>query len=108
MDNIFIKACKILEINLEIFNAFEDLPVPTVAAINGIALGGGLEMTLVCDYRVMAETAKIGLPEVKLGIIPGAQGTQRLSRLAGLDFAAQARDYHQRLPAWEQRELQGH
>ena len=53
---------KILEINFEIFNAFEDLPVPTVAAINGIALGGGFEMGLVCDYRVMSETAKIGLP----------------------------------------------
>ena len=52
---------RILKINLEVFNAFEDLPIPTVAAINGIALGGGFEMGLVCDYRVMSETARIGL-----------------------------------------------
>jgi 3-hydroxyacyl-CoA dehydrogenase/enoyl-CoA hydratase/3-hydroxybutyryl-CoA epimerase/enoyl-CoA isomerase len=78
---------KILKINLEIFNAFEDLPVPTVAAINGIALGGGLEMALVCDYRVMSETARIGLPETKLGIIPGYGGTTRLPRLIGADNA---------------------
>jgi 3-hydroxyacyl-CoA dehydrogenase/enoyl-CoA hydratase/3-hydroxybutyryl-CoA epimerase/enoyl-CoA isomerase len=80
-------AKKILEINLEIFNAFEDLPVPTVAAINGIALGGGFEMALVCDYRVMAETARVGLPEIKLGIIPGYGGTTRLPRLIGADNA---------------------
>ena len=62
---------KILQINLGVFNAFEDLSIPTVAAINGIALGGGFEMCLVCDYLVMADTAKVGLPETKLGIIPG-------------------------------------
>jgi len=78
---------KILGINTEIFNPFEDLPVPTVAAINGIAFGGGLEMALVCDYRVMAESAKIGLPETKLGIIPGYGGTTRLPRLIGADNA---------------------
>ena len=66
---------------------FEDLPVPTVAAINGIALGGGFEMTLVCDYRVMSEQAKVGLPETKLGIIPGYGGTMRLPRLIGADNA---------------------
>ncbi|MBT8104765.1 MAG: fatty acid oxidation complex subunit alpha FadB, partial [Woeseiaceae bacterium] len=74
---------KILAINIDVFNAFEDLPVPTVAAINGIALGGGFEMTLVCDYRVMSEAAKVGLPETKLGIIPGYGGTTRLPRLIG-------------------------
>jgi 3-hydroxyacyl-CoA dehydrogenase/enoyl-CoA hydratase/3-hydroxybutyryl-CoA epimerase/enoyl-CoA isomerase len=78
---------RILKINLEVFNAFEDLPIPTVAAINGIALGGGLEMGLVCDYRVMSETARIGLPETKLGIIPGYGGTTRLPRLIGADNA---------------------
>jgi 3-hydroxyacyl-CoA dehydrogenase/enoyl-CoA hydratase/3-hydroxybutyryl-CoA epimerase/enoyl-CoA isomerase len=78
---------KILGINNEVFNAFEDLPMPTVAAINGIALGGGLEMTLVCDYRVMSTEARIGLPEVKLGIIPGYGGTTRLPRLIGADNA---------------------
>jgi 3-hydroxyacyl-CoA dehydrogenase/enoyl-CoA hydratase/3-hydroxybutyryl-CoA epimerase/enoyl-CoA isomerase len=80
-------AEKILGINMDIFNAFEDLPVPTVAAINGIALGGGFEMALACDYRVMSETARIGLPEIKLGIIPGYGGTTRLPRLIGADNA---------------------
>ena len=80
-------AEKILRINFDVFNVFEDLPVPTVAAINGIALGGGFEMGLVCDYRVMSETARIGLPETKLGIIPGYGGTTRLPRLIGADNA---------------------
>ena len=80
-------ADKILRINFDVFNAFEDLPVPTVAAINGIALGGGFEMCLVCDYRVMSETARIGQPETKLGIIPGYGGTTRLPRLIGADNA---------------------
>ena len=75
-----------LEAN-KIFNAFEDLNVPTVAAINGIALGGGLEMCLAADFRVMAASAKIGLPEVKLGISPGFGGTVRLPRLIGVDNA---------------------
>ncbi len=70
-----------------IFNGFEDLPVPTVAAINGLALGGGFEMCLAADYRVMSTTAKVGLPEVKLGIFPGFGGTVRLSRLIGCDNA---------------------
>jgi 3-hydroxyacyl-CoA dehydrogenase/enoyl-CoA hydratase/3-hydroxybutyryl-CoA epimerase/enoyl-CoA isomerase len=80
-------ADKILKINFDVFNAFEDLPMPTVAAINGIALGGGLEMGLVCDYRVMSTEARIGLPETKLGIIPGYGGTTRLPRLIGADNA---------------------
>lgn len=78
---------RILAINFDVFNAFEDLPIPTVAAINGIALGGGFEMGLVCDYRVMSETARIGFPETKLGIIPGYGGTTRLPRLIGADNA---------------------
>jgi len=78
---------RILAINLDVFNAFEDLPIPTVAAINGIALGGGFEMGLVCDYRVMSEAARIGFPETKLGIIPGYGGTTRLPRLIGADNA---------------------
>ena len=70
-----------------IFNAFEDLPLPTVVAINGLALGGGLEMCLAADFRVMADSARIGLPEVKLGINPGWGGTVRLPRLIGADNA---------------------
>jgi len=75
-----------LEVN-RIFSDFEDLPVPTVVAINGMALGGGFEMCLACDFRVMGESARVGLPEVKLGIHPGFGGTVRLPRLIGSDNA---------------------
>ncbi|GAB2685377.1 fatty acid oxidation complex subunit alpha FadB [Aliiglaciecola aliphaticivorans] len=71
----------------QVFDRFEDLPFPTVAAINGFALGGGCEMTLVCDLRVADTTASIGLPEVKLGLMPGFGGTVRLPRLIGSDNA---------------------
>lgn len=70
-----------------VFDSFEDIQLPTIAAINGIALGGGFEMTLVCDYRVMADNAVVGLPEVKLGLMPGFGGTVRLPRLIGADNA---------------------
>lgn len=69
--------------NSQVFTAFEDMPVPTVIAINGYALGGGLEMALAGAVRVMSTAARIGVPEVKLGIYPGYGGTVRLSRLAG-------------------------
>jgi len=71
----------------QIFNGIEDLPCPTVAAINGLALGGGFELCLATDYRVMGDQAKVGLPEVKLGIYPGWGGTIRLPRLIGVDNA---------------------
>lgn len=70
-----------------VFNKFEDLPFPTVCAINGFALGGGCEMALACDIRVMDSNGKIGLPEVKLGIMPGFGGTVRLPRIIGSDNA---------------------
>ena len=70
-----------------ILDQVADLPVPTVAAINGIALGGGFELCLAADYRVLAEDGKVGLPEVKLGIHPGFGGTVRLPRLIGCDNA---------------------
>ncbi|MGY0637684.1 MAG: fatty acid oxidation complex subunit alpha FadB [Paraglaciecola chathamensis] len=71
----------------QVFDRFEDLPFPTISAINGFALGGGCEMTLACDLRVADTTAAIGLPEVKLGLMPGFGGTVRLPRLIGADNA---------------------
>jgi enoyl-CoA hydratase len=71
------------------FNKIEKLSKPVIAVINGVALGGGCELALACDLRVMEEHAQIGLPEIKLGLFPGAGGTQRLPRLIG---AARAKE----------------
>jgi len=69
------------------FSKLEKLPFPTISAINGSALGGGLEFALCCDFRVAEDSAILGLPETSLGIIPGAGGTQRLPRLIGISKA---------------------
>src|SRR6202043_57371 len=71
----------------DLFALIESCPKPVVAAINGLALGGGLELAMACHYRVAAVAAQLGQPEVKLGILPGAGGTQRLPRLVGVERA---------------------
>lgn len=74
---------------LSAFSAVERFPYPVIAAVNGIAFGGGCEIAMACDIRVASERARFGLPEINLGIMPGGGGTQRLPRLIGL---AQARE----------------
>ncbi len=76
----------------------EDCPKPLVAAIHGTALGGGLEVAMACHYRVAVPSARVGQPEVLLGIIPGAGGTQRLPRLAGAEFAIEMCTLGQHIP----------
>ncbi len=71
----------------ELVSALEAFPIPLIAAINGYAYGGGLELALGCSHRVAARDARLALPEVKLGLIPGAGGTQRLPRLIGVQAA---------------------
>lgn len=66
-----------------LFNLLEDLSTPSIAAVNGFALGGGLELAMACHMRIASDNAKMGLPEVSLGVIPGYGGTQRLSQLVG-------------------------
>src|SRR6202012_2741348 len=66
-----------------LFDRIETLPIPVIAAINGFALGGGCEMSLACDFRLMADSTKIGVPEVRIGALAGAGGVQKLPRLVG-------------------------
>jgi enoyl-CoA hydratase len=77
----------VLERKPDIFAQIHNLPKPVIAAINGLALGGGCEMAMACDFRVGSENARIGQPEINLGIFPGGGATQRLQRLVGIGRA---------------------
>ena len=88
-----------------VLNMIEAASKPVVAAIHGTALGGGLETALVCHYRVAVPSAKLGVPEVKLGLLPGAGGTQRLPRVVGVEAAATMTSLGEPVPAPKAKEM---
>ncbi|HEX7599466.1 MAG TPA: enoyl-CoA hydratase-related protein [Polyangia bacterium] len=94
-----------LVVQSALMDEIEAFPRPVVAAINGTAVGGGLELALACDLRIATESALLGLPEVRLGIIPAAGGTQRLARLCGLARAKELILTGRRIDAATAREM---
>jgi enoyl-CoA hydratase len=82
-----VDAYRFLKMAQAVFNHIEDLDKPVIAAIGGLALGGGCELTLACDLRIAADNSTFGQPEIKIGVIPGAGGTQRLPRIVGVTKA---------------------
>ncbi|MFZ5646993.1 MAG: enoyl-CoA hydratase/isomerase family protein [Bacillota bacterium] len=78
-----VEMYEFIKVAASAYNSIERIGKPTIAALNGLTLGGGCELALACDIRIASDSAKIGLPEVNLGIIPGGGGTQRLPRLIG-------------------------
>ena len=85
--NTPVKAHAFVETIQSLFNKLERIPQPVIAAVSGLALGGGCEMCMACDIRIAADNALFGQPEIKIGVIPGAGGTQRLPRLVGVGRA---------------------
>lgn len=84
-----VSAKALAQAGQDVFRRFETSPKPTIAAVNGFALGGGCELAMACHIRIASDTAKFGQPEVKLGLVPGYGGTQRLPRLIGKGRALQ-------------------
>ncbi|MCL6558405.1 MAG: enoyl-CoA hydratase [Firmicutes bacterium] len=82
-----VEMYRFCQVSMHTMSLIENMNKPTIAAINGLALGGGCELALACDFRLASDKAKFGLPEITLGIIPGGGGTQRLPRLIGASRA---------------------
>lgn len=87
------------------FNRIENMPKPVIAAISGLSLGGGLELALCCDLRIAVEGSRFGQPEIKIGVIPGAGGTQRLPRLVGLGPAKEMLFFGEPIDAQEAKRI---
>jgi enoyl-CoA hydratase/3-hydroxyacyl-CoA dehydrogenase len=96
-----VKAEEFSRMGQKVFSKIEEMSKPVIAAINGFALGGGLELALACDFRIAAEHAELGSPEINLGLIPGWGGTQRLARIVGLAKAKEMVMLGNRLKAEE-------